>query len=47
MPVPRLRREAAEVDEHVQRFVPVGSGRLFYGLFIEVVELEDLGARFL
>ena len=47
MPVPRLGWETAEVDKHVQRSVPVGSGCLLYGSFIEVVKLEDLGTCFL
>jgi hypothetical protein len=36
-----MRREPGHVDEHVKRFVAVGSGCLFGGALVEVVDLEN------
>lgn len=39
----RVRRESGNVNEHVERFVPVGSGSLFDGALVEVIDLENPG----
>jgi flavin reductase (DIM6/NTAB) family NADH-FMN oxidoreductase RutF len=47
VPVSRLGWETVQVNEHVERFVVVGSSGLLDCRLIEIIELEDLGTCFL
>jgi hypothetical protein len=47
LPGLRMGREPGHVDEHVKRFVAVGSGCLFDGTLVEVVDLENPSAYLL